>query len=371
MTRPRASSKLAGTSTVAILPIDSLPPVKVSVHLMPICESAETGQLGVRHLKLFWSRQMAARAGQANGGADSAEWVASQTLICGLGLGLHETLQYLISAQPSFDQFEHWILEKNGGSIEPARIARINAALSGDAVAAAPADMVEGEPPLTPEDLSFWEENGYVILHGAVALENCEAAARAIYEFTGADPANPQTWYRQPQGHSIWIPLLHHPALCANRKSARIHRAFAQLWGRDDMWATVDQGGFNPPERPGWSFPGPFLHWDVSLSTPIPFGVQGILYLTDTDANQGAFTCVPGFHRRIESWLSGLPPGVDPREVNLYQLGPAPIAGKAGDLIIWHQALPHGSSPNRAALPRVVQYLSMRPSQWEYRETWK
>jgi ectoine hydroxylase-related dioxygenase (phytanoyl-CoA dioxygenase family) len=65
------------------------------------------------------------------------------------------------------------------------------------------------------------------------------------------------------------------------------------------------------------------------------------------------------------------PPGVDPRELNLYELGPAPIAGKAGDLIIWHQALPHGSSPNSAARPRVAQYLSMRPSQWEYRDTWK
>src|SRR5580698_4597384 len=148
---------------------------------MPICDSTETGELGVRHLKRFWSRQMAARAGQANGGSDPAEWVAGQTLICGLGLGLHETLQYLINATPTFDQFEQWILEKNGGSIEPARIARINAALSGDAAAAAPPDMVAGDPPLTPEDLSFWEEHGYVILHDAVPPENCEAAARAIY----------------------------------------------------------------------------------------------------------------------------------------------------------------------------------------------
>src|SRR5580700_8362906 len=99
---------------------------------MPICQSDETGELGVRHLKRLWSRQMAARAGDANGVSGPAEWVAGQTLICGLGLGLHETLQYLISAQPTFDRFEQWVLEKNGGSIEPERIARINAALSGD-----------------------------------------------------------------------------------------------------------------------------------------------------------------------------------------------------------------------------------------------
>jgi hypothetical protein len=337
---------------------------------MRICDSAETGQLGLRHLKRFWSRQLSARAGQTASESHSAEWVASQTLLSGLDLGLHETLQYLTVAQPTFDEFEHWILERNSGTIEPARIARINAALSGDAAAAVPPD-IEGDPPFTPADLSFWEEHGYVILHDAVPPENCEAAAQAIYEYVGADPVNSDTWYHQPQGHSIWIPVLRHPALRANRKSPRIHRAFAQLWGRNDMWPVVDQGGFNPPERPSWNFPGPFLHWDVSLARPIPFGVQGILYLTDTAANQGAFTCVPGFHRRIESWLGSLAPGVNPRDLNLYELGPQPIAGKAGDLIIWHQALPHGSSPNHGARPRVVQYLSMRPSQWEYRETWE
>jgi ectoine hydroxylase-related dioxygenase (phytanoyl-CoA dioxygenase family) len=52
-------------------------------------------------------------------------------------------------------------------------------------------------------------------------------------------------------------------------------------------------------------------------------------------------------------------------------LGPVPIAGRAGDLIIWHHALPHGSSPNRAKVPRVVQYLKMMPSQWEHNLVWK
>ena len=38
-----------------------------------------------------------------------------------------------------------------------------------------------------------------------------------------------------------------------------------------------------------------------------------------------------------------------------------PIAAQAGDLIIWHHALPHDSSPNRASAPRIVQYLNMSP----------
>ena len=42
----------------------------------------------------------------------------------------------------------------------------------------------------------------------------------------------------------------------------------------------------------------------------------------------------------------------------------------AGDLIIWHKALPHGSRPNSAKRPRIVQYLSMYPTKGE-RQAWK
>jgi ectoine hydroxylase-related dioxygenase (phytanoyl-CoA dioxygenase family) len=150
-----------------------------------------------------------------------------------------------------------------------------------------------------------------------------------------------------------------------------VHSAFAQLWGRADLWVTVDQVGFNPPERPGWRFPGPYLHWDASLAPPIPFDLQALLYLTDVAPDQGAFTCVPGFHRRIHDWLRELPAGADPRRADLYALGAVPIAGRAGDLVIWHHALPHGSSPNRASRPRIVQYVKMHPSQWEQSTAWR
>lgn len=314
------------------------------------------------HLKSFWLRH---RSGQT----DDAEWVRDNTLLAGLHVGLHETIDYLLQKRPSLEEFEAWILEKNGGAIDARRIERLNAALSDAGATGQPADPA-AEPVLSAGDLAFWSENGYVVLHDAVPAENCRAAVEAICRFVHADLDQPDTWYGSVQGHSIWIPLLHHPALQANRASARIHRAFAQLWNREDIWLNVDQAGMNPPERPGWKFPGPHLHWDVSLAQPIPYGLQGILYLADTAANQGAFTCVPGFHRRIESWLDGLPAGEDPRAQD-FTSDAVPIAGAAGDLVIWHHALPHGSSPNRAARPRFVQYMVGRPSTWEYNRTWR
>jgi ectoine hydroxylase-related dioxygenase (phytanoyl-CoA dioxygenase family) len=226
-------------------------------------------------------------------------------------------------------------------------------------------------PGLTAEELAFWDEHGYVVVHDAVEAGNRDTAAAAIHEFLGADAADPDTWYGNKYGKSIWVPLLRHPAFLANRKSPRLVKAFAQLWGREDLWSTVDQGGFNPPERADWRFPGPHVHWDMTLATPHCFGTQGILYLTDTPAEQGAFSCIPGFHRKLKGWLQALPEGEDPRQAVTREPGFMPIAGKAGDLVIWHQALPHGSCPNRGTRPRVAQYLTLRPTRWPYTAEWK
>jgi hypothetical protein len=334
-----------------------------------IAATEETGKLGIRHLKRLWSRELAIAHYRATGSGDGTDWVADNTLLCGLRLGLRETYDFILRERPAFDEFEGWILEKNGGSLSADLVRRLNTGLSAAGIAGDPADP-DAEPVFTPTDLAFWDRNGYVVLHDAVSPENCHAAVQAICGFLGVRLDSPGTWYGGPQGHSIWIPLLHHPALRANRESPRIRRAFAQIWGREDLWVNVDQAGFNPPERPDWTFPGPHLHWDVSLARPIPFGVQGILYLTDTAADQGAFTCVPGFHRNLESWLDSLLPGQDPRKQDLSALA-NPVAGRAGDLVIWHHALPHGSSPNRAALPRLVQYIIGRPSHWEYNPVWR
>ncbi len=108
----------------------------------------------------------------------------------------------------------------------------------------------------------------------------------------------------------------------------------------------------------------------ISLKTPIPFGLQGILYLTDTLPNQGAFTVVPGFHNKIEQWLTNLPDGVNPREEAVNLLDPFSVAANAGDFIIWHHALPHSSSPNASTLPRFVQYMSYAPLHAQVQDEW-
>jgi ectoine hydroxylase-related dioxygenase (phytanoyl-CoA dioxygenase family) len=113
---------------------------------------------------------------------------------------------------------------------------------------------------------------------------------------------------------------------------------------------------FNPPVRPGSPSLGHRLHWDVGLIPPIPLFIQGILYLTDTAPDQGALELVPGFHRRMEEWLAEVG-DANPRQIDL-SAEAITVGANAGDMVLWHQALPHGASPNRAALPRLAHYLT-------------
>jgi hypothetical protein len=333
--------------------------------------ATETGALGIYQLKRMWARTMAARQGRLLPTAVGDRQL-DRLVIHASGLGLEQTADYLGRGAPSFEEFERWIVATTGG-IAPERVARINAAVADRDTPAestrALAAVEDSEPALTAAKLAFWEEHGYVVLHDAVFPAIRDAAARALWDHLGARPDDPETWYGK-QGHGIMVQYFQHPAFEAIRRSPRIHKAFAQLWGTADLWATTDRVGFNVPEREDCKFPGPHLHWDVSLKTPIPFGTAGILYLTDTPPEQGAFTLIPGFQRWGEAWLKQLPSRADPRRENLYALGPRPIGGRAGDLIIWHQALPHGASPNRGARPRMVQYVNMFPPRYEEHEEW-
>ncbi|WP_170172674.1 phytanoyl-CoA dioxygenase family protein [Hymenobacter rigui] len=338
-----------------------------------ISNPEETGELGVLYLKNFWSRSMAKRQGVFQEPTPDS-WRLDNLLLNGLGLPLEETLQYLGQHAPSFSEFEQWIRQKHNGQPDPLQIARLNSLFSGqsypEALQESLRELEQDPDVLSPDDLAFWAENGYVIVREAISQEQARATELAVWEALGMNPHEPATWYQRPIGKGIMMEFYHHPTLQANRQSRRIHKAFAQLWKTADLWKTTDRTSFNPPETPNLPFQGPHLHWDMSLQPPFRFGTQGLLYLCDTPAEQGAFCCVPGFHRTLETWLNSLPPGTDPRCVNLNAQA-VPIAANAGDFVIWHHFLPHGSSPNRGTYPRIVQYLNMYPVEFKENMVWR
>lgn len=331
--------------------------------------STDMGDLQILHLKRIWANALC-----GNHATDPDEAHMSMFVLDGLELGTGETHQFLLQQRPDFAAFESWVLEKCGGAISPAIREKINRAVS-DCLSGQhkryPLPPNMDEPVLDERALACWEKNGYVVLNEAVPREDCAALENAMWKYLGMRPDDPPARWRERE-ELFWVNGFHHPLLDKNRQSQRIHRAFAQIWGTEDLFHSVNRVSFNPPLDAEWNLYGPCnLHWDASIAQPMPFDVIGLLYLNDVAENQGAFQCVPGFHREIDSWLGSLPPGADPRKEILDSFDPVKIAGKAGDLIVWRQELPHGSSINRADYPRFAQYMAMYPADRTINPVWK
>ncbi|MCC7491225.1 MAG: phytanoyl-CoA dioxygenase family protein [Fimbriimonadaceae bacterium] len=214
-------------------------------------------------------------------------------------------------------------------------------------------------------DRDFFDTFGYVVVPDAVPADHLTAVVQAVWDFLGMDPGNPDTWYQPPHRYGGMVEMYHHPAMWAVRQHPRVHQAFSELFGTARLWVSLDRVNMKPPARadkPEWDHRG-FTHWDWdSRQRPIPFRVQGVLYLTDTTADMGGFQCIRGFHRRLDEWAATQPADRDPRVPDLTGLTVEPIPGRAGDLLIWHVALPHGNGHNTSGRPRLAQYVSMYPA---------
>ena len=223
---------------------------------------------------------------------------------------------------------------------------------------------------LTGEDLAFWQENGYVIVREAVPQANLDAVVDTIWEFMGMDRDDPDTWYRPGDGddgkpklkESGMAELYQHQSLWDNRQHPRVYGAFADIWESDKLWVSIDRVNLNPPARADWDFQG-FVHWDIDTSLrPIPNRVQGVLSLVDVPADAGGLQVVPGFHRRFAKWVKTQPADRNPRIPDMTGLELQSLAMSAGDLVIWHSLLPHGTGRNNSTHPRLAQYITMFPA---------
>jgi len=223
---------------------------------------------------------------------------------------------------------------------------------------------------LTPEDWAFWQENGYVVVHNAVPQENLDALIDTIWEFTGLDRDDPSTWNEEAtpenglakRNSAGMVEMYQHQAMWNNRQHPRLYGAFADIWRADKLWVSIDRVNLNTPAPPDAEFGG-FVHWDMDTKKrPLPFQVQGVLSLTDTSFDQGGFQCVPGFVNLFEEWVKTQPEDRDPWHPDLTGFEVVPIETKAGDLVIWHSLLPHGTRRNNSKIPRLAQYITMSPA---------
>ncbi|RZJ51563.1 MAG: phytanoyl-CoA dioxygenase [Chryseobacterium sp.] len=264
---------------------------------------------------------------------------------------MEDTLQFLHYERPDFETFKNWIISKQ--KIENTESENFT------------------ENVLSEQDLEFWNKNGYVIVKEAISKKDCEETQQAIWDFLKMDPNKKESWYnRHEDQKGLMLNFSDHETLNKNRFSPRIRKAYEQLYNTTKIYKTIDKVSFNPPETKSFNFMGSPLHWDTSLKQPITFGLQGLLYLTDCGDDDGAFHCVEGFHKEIDEWLNNLDPNENPRDKAIKTLQPKPVIGNAGDFIIWNTKLPHCATPNKGKSPRMVQYLTYLPEDYNASGEW-
>jgi len=243
---------------------------------------------------------------------------------------------------------------------------------------------------LTPAQWASWEHDGFLIVPNVINASVAAASAAAIREFVGANDSDLASWYtntldiyedrtpsgaRPHHGPCGMVNLCHHRALWALRQEPALHRVFADLYGTRRLYVTIDRQHFKPPQNPAypaWSDAGAVhkgLHWDIDTrrsAWPVPYVIQGVVYLEDTSAEQGALRVVPGFHRRLAAWDAAQPAGrgaerPEGAAAAALDTEAVALAAPAGSLIVWHSLLPHGPAPNLGSAPRVSSYVSMLP----------
>ena len=202
-------------------------------------------------------------------------------------------------------------------------------------------------------------ERGYAVVDGVVPKPLCEAVIEAVASFLHVDPGDASTW-GVAHGHGI-VPLHHHPALWEVRQHPAVHAIFAELYGSRALWSSVDRASFKPPAGDD-AIRVSKLHWDADPRQPKDVaGYQGLVYLTDTEADQGAFCCAPEIYSDLPDWLEAHRDGMTEA---LAEATPhaTRVGGPAGSLLIWSRLMPHSSARNDGALPRWVQYVTMSPA---------
>jgi len=224
---------------------------------------------------------------------------------------------------------------------------------------------------LSEDDWKFWIHNGYVIIKNAVPKEQVKRTADFLWEFEEKNPNDPETWYAPPRAemqmkeltNTGMVEVYNHQTLWDTRQMPKVHAAFADIWGTEKLWCTIDRANLNFPLRPGFEYKG-FIHWDYDPETK-PQNVQGVLALADQmDEEMGGFQCIPELFRTYNTWKLTQPEDRNRFKPDITGFEIEKIKMEAGDLLIFNSLEPHGIRVNKSKdKVRIAQYISMMPAE--------
>ncbi len=234
-----------------------------------------------------------------------------------------------------------------------------------------PSDSPTAVTALTNEQIQFFKNNGFLILHGLIEPAVVEVWQEAIWSHLGTDPNDQSTWKRDYVVEGLQLP----DGTNLNQQ-ARVKRIVEQLgdgafaggggaplikWPEPEKaeeWSLPDDGHVDGYGPGGWS----------------PFMLGATAYVFDVEHQGGGFTYWPKSHFSAWRYLLDNPETVDgsfrDREgfTWLWFLddeaeGPCEFAGKAGDVVLWHSYLFHTGSMNVRERPRIAFF-----GRWSHRD---
>eukprot|EP00747_Dinoflagellata_sp_TGD_P165189 gnl/TRDRNA2_/TRDRNA2_186158_c0_seq1.p1 gnl/TRDRNA2_/TRDRNA2_186158_c0~~gnl/TRDRNA2_/TRDRNA2_186158_c0_seq1.p1 ORF type:complete len:428 (-),score=72.79 gnl/TRDRNA2_/TRDRNA2_186158_c0_seq1:161-1417(-) len=218
------------------------------------------------------------------------------------------------------------------------------------------------------EWLTHLKEQGYCILAGVADSTSIVRAKTLLWDFLESVPntqvkrGDPSTW------DASWLPNKSNGILGVHgfgqtdfcwhaRMLPSVHKAFAAIWGSDDLIASFDGGNVFRPwaNRREWRTVGGWWHVDQNSFLPNQDGlacVQGLVTFTDATPATGGLCVIPGSHKchqdvcaRAHAHIQAghfvqVQPG-DP----VLELGARLVCAKAGDLLLWDSRCVHCNTP--------------------------
>ena len=99
--------------------------------IIPLISSGTAGPLGVLHLPRLWLKASLGAAGKLHPDYPAIGQGYDQMVLDGLSIDKAAFEQFIAGSKPTYPQLEAWILEQSGGSLDPAAVEKLNAAITG------------------------------------------------------------------------------------------------------------------------------------------------------------------------------------------------------------------------------------------------
>ena len=253
---------------------------------------------------------------------------------------------------------------------------------------------------LSKQELTQFEETGYLLLPGLIPKETATKAEAAMWRMMGMDADNPDSWghfkrphlagfYMEKMGDGKRIELygVTNPDVlaCCTPDYRTIIKQLASRYPEiphcecqhpDGIWA-LNQF----PVSDEWKSPPPHLDGgfrDLRLD-PGTFRVTSLTYLTDVNLHGGTTIIWPEGPQRIREFRKKNPEfsnhvrDVD-AQIKKMDLGePMEVVAKQGDVLFFHHLLPHCGTMNVGSAPRfAIRYmcLCLACRKWEKKGEW-